>query len=261
MKRTALGLAGALLLTSCASTPNMTFAPKSELAPTGKLRIGINYGNFLLTRRPPAGGEPGGIAPDLGRELARRLGVAYEFVTFDAAGKLADAVKSGVWDIAFIGNEPQRAAEIDFSPAYLEIEAGYLVPAGSPIRSMADIDREGVRVAVAQKSAYDLYLSRTLKHAKLVRAEGIDNSYNVFVEQKLEALAGLKPRLITDAQTLPGSRVLEGRFSTVQQSIGTPKGREAGRKFLTDFVDEAKATGLIAKTIDQNGIRGVSVAQ
>jgi len=239
----------------------MTNELAPALAPSGRLRVGLNYSNFLLVLGDDANGEPRGIAPDLGRELARRLGVAYEFVTFDAAGKLADAVKSGVWDIAFIGNEPQRAAEIDFSPAYLEIEAGYLVPAGSPIRSMADIDRDGVRVAVAQKSAYDLYLSRTLKHAKLVRADGIDNSYHIFVEQKLEALAGLKPRLITDAQTLQGSRVLEGRFSTVQQSIGTPKGREAGRKFLTDFVDEAKATGLIAKTIDRNGIRGVSVAQ
>src|SRR6267378_7719780 len=161
-------------------------AAKSELAPTGKLRVGINYGNFLLVQKNEASGEYTGIAVDLGHELGRRLGSAVEIVPFATAGKLADAVKAGAWDVAFLGNEPQRAGDIAFSPAYLEIEAGYLVPAGSTIRAMAEVDREGVRIAVAAKSAYDLYLSRSLKRAQLVRTQGIDASYEIFVKDKLE---------------------------------------------------------------------------
>src|SRR6267154_2695769 len=154
----------------------------------------------------------------------------------------------------------ERAGEIAFSPAYLEIEAGYLVPAGSPIRAMAEVDREGVRVAVAAKSAYDLYLSRSLKHAQLVRAQGIDASYEIFVKDKLEVLSGLKPRLATDCAKLPGSRVLEGRFTAVQQSVGTPQGRPAGAKFLGDFAKDIKASGVVAAAIARHAVRGVSVA-
>jgi polar amino acid transport system substrate-binding protein len=213
------------VLSSCAMTPEISPAARSELAPTGKLRAGINYGNFLLVTKDPASGESRGIAIDLARELGRRLGVPVEIVGFKTAGKMADAVKSRAWDVAFLGNEPQRANEIAFSAAYLEIEAGYLVPAGSPIRAIADVDRKGVRIAVAAKSAYDLYLSRSLQRAKLVRAQGIDASYDLFVKDKLEALAGLKPRLVMDTEKLPGARVLDGRFTAVQQWIGTPQGR------------------------------------
>jgi polar amino acid transport system substrate-binding protein len=241
-------------------SPSAPPAARSELAPSGKLRVGINYGNFLLVLKDAPDGTPRGIAPDLGRELGKRLGVPVEFVRFDAAGKMADAVKAGAWDIAFLGAEPQRANEIAFTAAYLEIPVTYLVPAGSPLRSIADVDREGVRIAVAEKSAYDLYLSRTLKHAKLVRAQGIDNSYKIFVSQKLEALAGLKPRLVSDAEQLPGSRVLEGQITGVQQAIGTARAREAGARYLREFVDEAKRSGLVARTIEQNQVRGVTVA-
>jgi polar amino acid transport system substrate-binding protein len=233
---------------------------RAELAPTGKLRVGLNFGNFLLTKRPPPGGEPGGIAPDLGREIARRTGLAVEFVHYDQAGKLADGGKAGDWDIAFLANEPVRAAEIDFSPAYLEIETSYLVPAGSSIKTIADVDRAGVRIACADRAAYDLYLTRHLKHAELVRAEGIEGSYQLWVKEKLDALAGLKPRLVADAEKHPGSRVLEGCFSAVQQSIGTPRGRDAVAQYLRDFVAEGKASGLFAKVIEQNGVRGVSPA-
>src|SRR5438552_2010854 len=205
-----------LVLSSLAMAPRVSPAARSELAPTGKLRVGINYQNFLLVNKDPASGEYRGIAVDLGRELGRRLGVPVELVAFDAAGKLADAVKAGAWDVAFLANEPARATEIVFSAAYLEIEAGYLVPAGSPIRTIEDVDREGVRVAVNAKSAYDLYLTRTLQRAKLFRAPTVDASYELFVSDKLDVLAGLKPRLVTDAEKLPGSRVLEGRFSAVQ---------------------------------------------
>jgi polar amino acid transport system substrate-binding protein len=233
---------------------------KKELAPSGTLRVGLNYGNFLLVLKDNADGSPRGIAPDLGREVGRRLGVPVEFVRFAQAGQLADAVRTGAWDIAFLGAEPQRAAEIAFTKAYLEIPVTYLVPAGSPIRSFADVDREGVRVAVSAKSAYDLYLTRNLKHAKLERVEGIDASYDLFVKQKLDALAGLKPRLVSDAEKLPGSRVLEGTVTGVQQAVGTHPARAAGAAFLREFVEEAKRSGLVAKAIDHHKVRGVNVA-
>ncbi len=238
----------------------MTAAATKELAPSGTLRVGLNYGNFLLVLKDAPDGTPRGIAPDLGRELGKRLGVPVEFVRFAQAGQLADAVRTGAWDIAFLGAEPQRAAEIAFTKAYLEIPVTYLVPAGSPIRSFADVDREGVRVAVSAKSAYDLYLTRNLKHAKLERVEGIDASYELFVKQKLEALAGLKPRLVSDAEKLPGSRVLEGTLTGVQQAVGTHPSRPAGAAFLREFVEEAKRSGLVARTIDHHEVRGVNVA-
>ena len=235
-------------------------AVRSELAPTGKLRVGINHGNFLLVTPGSPATDPRGVAPDLARELGRRLGVPVEFSKFDTAGALGDAVRTGVWDVAFLGAEPQRAAEIAFTAAYLEIPATYLVPAGSPIRSVADVDREGVRISVSEKSAYELYLSRNIKHARLVLTKGIDGSFDTFVAQKLEALAGLKPRLITDVQRLPGARLLDGQFTAVQQAIGTPKARNAAATYLRAFVEEAKASGFVGEAISRNGAQGVSVA-
>src|SRR6266513_1026708 len=233
----------ALLLYSCAMTPQAPYAARAELAPTGKLRVGINVQNFLLVNKERQGGEYSGIAVDLGRELGRRLGVPVELVAFDTAGKLADAVKAGAWDVAFLGSEPSRANEIAFSAAYLEVEAGYLVPAGSPIRTIAEVDREGVRVAVNAKSAYELYLTRNLQRAKLFRAPTVDASYELL-----------------DAEKLPGSRVLEGRFSAVQQAIGTAQGRPSGAKYLREFTEDAKASGFVAKAIERHAVRGVSVA-
>jgi polar amino acid transport system substrate-binding protein len=238
----------------------MTPAVRTELAPTGKLRVGLNYGNFLLVLKDSASGEPQGIAPDLARELGRRAGVPVEFVRFDQAGQMADAVTTGVWDVALLAAEPARADVIAFTAAYLEIEATYLVPAGSPIRTLADVDRPGVRIAVANKAAYDLYLSRTLKHAELVRAEGIDGSYDLFAAQKLDVLAGLKPRLLMDVERLPGARILDGRFTAVQQGIGTPKARAAAATYLREFVEAAKSSGLVAQAIARHGVRGVNVA-
>ncbi len=233
-------------------------AVRSELAPTGKLRVGINHGNFLLvTSMTP---EPRGVAPDLGRELARRLGVPVEFVPFDTAGKLGDGVRTGAWDVAFLGAEPQRAADIAFTAAYLEIPSTYLVPAGSPIRSVDEVDREGVRIAVAEQSAYGLYLARSIKHARLVMTKGLDGSFDAFVNQKLEALAGLRPRLLTDVAKLPGARVLDGQFTGVQQAIGTPKSRETAATYLRSFVEDVKASGLVAEAISRSGVAGVSVA-
>jgi polar amino acid transport system substrate-binding protein len=215
----------------------------ADLLPTGKLRAGINYSNFVLATKDPASGEPRGVAPDLARQIAQRLKVAIEFVTFETAGKMADAVTTGVWDIAFLANEPERANEILFTPPYLEIEAGYLVPTGSMIRDFADVDRPGIRIAIAVKSAYDLFLSRTLQNAILVRAQGMPASYELFVTQKLDVLAGIKPWLSMMAEKKPGSRILDGHFMTVQQCIGTPRGREAGARFLREFVEELDKAG------------------
>jgi polar amino acid transport system substrate-binding protein len=245
---------------SGAMANDITPAVRSELAPTGKMRIGINHGNFLLVTPGSSAAEPRGVAPDLARELGRRVGVPVEFLKFDTAGALADGVRTGAWDVAFLGAEPQRASEIAFSAAYLEIPATYLVPAGSPIRSVADVDRDGVRIAVSEKSAYELYLSRTLKHARLVRTAGIDASYDLFVAEKMDALAGLRPRLLSDVQKLPGARVLDGQFSAVQQAIGTPKARESAAGYLRAFAEQVKASGLVAEAIARNGVQGVAVA-
>lgn len=235
-------------------------AVRSQLAPTGVLRVGLNMSNFLLTATDAASGKPKGIAADLGHELGRRLNVPVELVPFPNPGALADAAKTGGWDIGFLGAEPQRANEIDFTAAYVEIEATYLVPAGSPLRAIADVDRKGVRIAVPEKSAYELYLTRSLKDAELVRIKGADAAFKEFVAAKLDALAGLRPRLVTDHEKLPGSRILEGNFTAVQQAAGTPKGRPAGAQYLREFIEDARASGLVKKLIEKHNVRGLTVA-
>jgi polar amino acid transport system substrate-binding protein len=232
----------------------------AELAPGGKLRVGINHSNFLLVNPGSPHGAPRGIAPDLALELGRRLGVPVQFVSFDGAGKTADAIRDAEVDAGFIASEAERASVIEFSSAYLELPATYLVPAGSPLGSLGEVDRAGVRIAVSGRSAYDLYLSRTLKNAELVRAESIPASFKLFVEQKLEALAGLKPGLLADLQMLPGARLLEGQFTAVQQSIGLPKKRAAAVRHVREFVEDAKRSGLVARLVEKHGVKGVNVA-
>jgi polar amino acid transport system substrate-binding protein len=238
----------------------ITPATRSEMVPTGTLRVGLNHGNFLLVAPGSKGPEPRGVAPDVARELGRQLGAPVEFVSFDTAGALADSVRTGAWDVAFLGAEPQRANEITFTGAYLEIPSTYLVPAGSPIRSVADVDRDGVRIAVAAQSAYGLFLERTIKHARLVLTSGLDASFKTFVAEKLDALAGLKPRLLIDVEKLPGARILDGQFTAVQQAIGTPRGRVSAAQHLRAFVEEVKASGFVAAAIARNAVKGVSVA-
>ena len=233
---------------------------RTELAPTRTLRVGLNHGNFLLVNAGSSASDPRGVAPDIARELGHRLGVPVVFSKFETAGQLGDAVRAGAWDVAFLGAEPQRATEIAFTAAYLEIPATYLVPAGSPIGSIADVDREGVRIAVADKSAYDLYLSRNITRARLMRTKGIDASLDLFLAEKLEALSGLRPRLLKDVQKLPGARVLDGQFTAVQQAVGTPKARAAGAAFLRAFIEEVKTTGFVAQAIARHDVQGVSVA-
>ncbi len=248
------------LIAGCATSPQVPQAARSELAPTGKLRAGINLGNTLLSAKDPATGDMRGVAIDLAHELGKRIGVPVEIVTYDTPGQLAEAAKTGAWDIAFLAAEPARAAVISFTSAYSEIEATYLVPKDSQLRSIAEVDREGVRVAVAEKTAFDLFLSRSLRHARLVRAQGTPGAFKIFVADRLEALAGLRPTLVGYAEKLPGSRLLEGRFTAIQQAIGTPSGRPAAAEYLGDFIGEMNASGFVARAIERHGIRGLSVA-
>jgi polar amino acid transport system substrate-binding protein len=231
-----------------------------ELAPTGKLRAGINMSNFLLVTGKAANGDPQGVSPDMAAEVARRLGVPLQLVPFPSPGQLADAVDDDVWDIGNIGAEPQRAEKIAFTAAYCEIEATYLVPAGSPIQSIDDVDKPGVRISVTGRSAYGLWLENNIKQAELVRTDTLDSSFETFVDQKLDVLAGLKPRLLTDIEKLPGARILDGKFSAVQQAIGTPRKNAAAAKWLADFVEEAKASGLVQSFIEKHNVKGLSVA-
>ena len=173
---------------------------------------------------------------------------------------MADAVADNTWDIGLIAAEPARAQHIDFTAAYVEIEATYLVAGDSLIKKIKDVDQTGVRIAVAARSAYDLYLTRHLQHAELVRAEGLDESFDLFVREQLDALAGLKPRLLSDVKRIENARILEGRFTAVQQAIGTPAGRPAAFAYLCEYVESAKASGLIAELITSHGVKGLSVA-
>ena len=232
----------------------------AELAPTGVLRAAVNLANFLLVTGKSAAGDPEGVSPDMAREVARRLGVEVKYLPFKSPGELADAAANGAWDIGLIGAEPQRAETIAFTAAYCEIEATYLVPAGSSLKSIGDVDAAGVRIAVTGRSAYGLWLDRNIKKAELVRTDTLDSAFDQFVRDKLEALAGLKPRLLTDLENLPGARLIDGKFTSVQQAIGTPRKNTAGAAFLRDFVEEAKASGMVARFIDNHKVRGLSVA-
>jgi polar amino acid transport system substrate-binding protein len=243
------------------SGPVPSPAATSALAPTGTLRAAINLSNFLLVTGRGSDGNPEGVSPDMARELANRLGVGLELLRYKTPGELADAAESGVWDIGNIGAEPARAQSIAFTAAYCEIEATYLVPAGSPITSVDEVDRPGIRIASAARSAYGLWLDRNIRQAEVVNVNGLDGSLDAFVNEGLDALAGLRPRLITDVERVPGSRILPGRFTAVQQAIGTPRGRdEAGIQYLKAFVEDAKASGLVARLIEKHGVQGLSVA-
>ena len=231
----------------------------AELTTNGRLRAALNYSNTLLIST--RGTDPTGVAPDLARELARRAGASVEFIGYANAGLAADAAATGAWDVAFIGAEPQRAGEIAFSPAYVEIEASYLVPAVSPLLRIDDVDRDGIHVATAARAAYTLFLQRTLRHAALVEAEGLPGAFARFVEMKLDALAGLKPNLVADAGKLPGARVLEGRFTAVQQSMGVPKHRVAAASYLAGFVAEITTSGLLRDLISRHRVDGLAIVR
>jgi len=232
----------------------------AELAPHGTLLAGINLSNFLLVTDTAANGDPVGVSPDVAAEIARRLGVAVEYVTYPDPGSLADAAECGEWSIGNIGAEPQRAQTITFSNAYCEIASTFLVPDGSPIKSIADVDRPGVRIATTGRAAYGLWLDNHLEHATLLRTDSIESSFDAFVEHKLDALAGLRPRLIVDVERLSGARILEGQFSAVQQAVGTPRKNVAAAAWLVGVVEDLKASGFVAERIAEHQVKGLTVA-
>ncbi len=245
-----------LLLAGCASVDRNVV---SDLAPTGKLRAAINYGNPVLASRD-ASGQPKGVSVDLARELAKRLGVPLEPVTFTAAGKVVEAGRQGVWDIAFVALDPKRAQEIEQSPPYVQIEGAYLVRQNSPIRENGDVDRPGNRVVVGPRSAYDLYLSRTLKQAKIVHAPGSPQVVDFFLKGDYEVAAGVKQQLEMDAKKASGVRILPGRFMVINQAMASQKGKAAGAKYVREFIEEMKASGFVAKALERHGIEGAGVA-
>jgi len=239
---------------------DITPAVRADLAPTGTLHAGVNYGNFILATKDRVTGESRGVAVDLMQEIGRRLGVPVEIVAYDSVAIMGDAAPTGAWDIAFLGSDPQREKLMSFTAAYLEIEATYLVRSDSPLRTAAEVDREGVRVAAPARANYELFLTRNLHRAKLVSTAGGDAAFDLLVKGEADALAGLTQALHDKMPQLPGSRIVEGRFMGVQQSIAVPKGRDAGLAYLRRVVEDAKASGLVARAIERTGARGVSVA-
>jgi polar amino acid transport system substrate-binding protein len=230
-----------------------------DLIPTGKLRAAINYGNTVLVQRS-ASGELSGITVDLTRELGKRLGVPVELTPFDGAAKSFAAVKSGELDVGFFAIEPVRAAEIAFTSPYVIIEGTYMVPEDSPLKVIADVDRDGVRIAVGKGSAYDLYLTRTLKHAQLVRAATSAAAMEMFLADKLEAGAGVKQPIVAFAKAHPGVRAMEGRFQAIEQAMGTAKAHAAGAAYLTAFIEEMKASGFVADALKRANQPDAAVA-
>ena len=230
------------------------------LAPTGTLRAGINLSNFLLVTGKAANGDPQGVSPDMAAAIAAKLGVPLELVPYKTPGELADQAGNNQWDIGLIGAEPQRAETIAFTAAYCEIEATYLVPAGSPLQAIGDVDKPGVKIAVTGRSAYGLWMDRNVTKATLVRSDTLDSAFEQFVAQKLDALAGLRPRLIQDVTKLPGAKILDGQFTAVQQAVGTPRKNAVAASWLAAFVEEAKASGLVASLIAKHKAVGLSVA-
>jgi polar amino acid transport system substrate-binding protein len=231
-----------------------------ELAPTGVLRAGINMGNMLLVTGRTETGDPAGVAPDMAAEISARLGVPVVYVKYEKPSTLADAAETNAWDIGLIGAEPARAEKIAFTAAYCEIEATYLVPENSPFKTAAEIDQAGVRISVKRGTAYDLWLTRNIKHATVLRSDTADGPINQFVADKLEAMASLRPALLEDVKKVPGTKILPGNFTAVQQAIGTNKSNTAGAAFLSTFVAQAKSSGLVARLIERHQVQGLSVA-
>lgn len=261
--RAALVLLSMLLLTNCTTVTVLPAAPKAvvaELVPSGTLRAAINFGNPILATRDPVTGAPSGVSVDMARELGRRLGVPVELVTFMAAGKVAEGALTNAWDVAFVAIDPVRGVDMEQTPAYVIIEGAYLVPAASPITANAQIDRAGIQVVVAQGSAYDLYLTRELKQARLVRVPTSPAVVDAMVAQRLDASAGVRQIMQSEAKRVPGVRVLDGRFMVINQAMATPKGRLAGARYLEAFVEEMKASGFVAVALARHRIEGAAVA-
>lgn len=260
MLRRILAVFAPLVLGACASAPMAPPAAISDLAPTGKLRAVINIGNPILASKDETTGQPIGASVDLARELARRLGVDIELVIVSSAGTSVETLAGGRVDVGFFAIDPVRAATTAYTGPYVQIEGSYLVRNDSPIRTNDQVDREGVRVAVGNKSAYDLYLTRELKKAKIERAPTSPAVVDYFLAHGLDVAAGVKQQLEMDAKRVGNVRLLPGRFMVINQAMGMAKGREAGARYLAAFVEEMKASGFVAQALKRHNIEGASVA-
>jgi len=250
-----------LLLTGCAGIQTApTPEARQALAPTGKLRVGLYLGNPLSVVRDSASGEMKGVGFDLGKELARRMGVAFEPVLYPSIGALLDGGKSGNWDVTFIGFSPARAKDMDFTAPHLEVELGYLIPGGSSISTMADVDRPGIRVAIQEKGLADIFLSRTLKNAVVVRASSLAGTVEMLKSGRADVIFSVKPSLFEVSNQLPGSRVLDGRPGIDPHAMAMPKGRGVGAAYARRFIEDSKSEGLVKAAIERAGIRGAGVA-
>jgi polar amino acid transport system substrate-binding protein len=258
LKRTLLA-ATVLVLAGCASAPASPPAPVAELAPTGKLRAVINYGNPVLASRGPDG-QPRGVSVDLAREMARRLNVPVEFTTVDSARFTSEILRDKKADVGFVAIDPARSADFDQTTPYVIIEGAYMVRANSPLQRNEEVDRAGTRIAVGRGSAYDLYLTREIKAATLVRTQTSAAVVDEFMKQNLEVAAGVKQQLESDAKRVGGVRLLPGRFMVIEQAVGVPKGRAAGYAWMGRFVEETKRTGFVAEALKRHNIEGAAVA-
>jgi len=257
MLRAWLGAMALSFVAGCVTSPNVPNAARSELAPTGKLRAGMNLGNALFTTKDAGTGELRGVSVDVMRELASRLDVPVEFVVHATPGDVADASAAGTWDVAVLAIEQTRAEKIAFSPAMTEIEATYVVHKSSPLQSVGQVDTLGTRISAPEKAGYELYLTRTLRNATLVRAKGVQASIDLFNERRADALAGLKPALLESMAKIPDGRLLEGKFMTVNHGLGVPRERPAAAQYLKAFVEEMNASGFVARSIERHGVQGL----
>jgi polar amino acid transport system substrate-binding protein len=255
-----VALVSLALLASCASTPQVSPEVRSALAPTGTLRAGINLGNGVVAAEDPQTGEVKGIAVSLARELGRRLGVPVELIVYKQARMVVDAAKNHEWDVAFLAIDPLRGEVVDFTQPYAEIEGKYLVQPGSAIRSADEVDKEGVRISVVARSNYDLFLTRSIKRATLVRTETTQGSADAFAEGKTEVIGGVRQRVEDAQRQVPGSRMLDGAFMSIRQAVVVAKGRPAGFQYAREFVEDVKASGFVAREVKAAGLGDAAVS-
>ncbi len=254
------GLAACTTMTTTSADKNNNADVVRALAPDGRLRAAINFGNPILANKDVQTGEPVGVSIDLARELGRRLNVPVDLVTFTAAGKVVEAVTANEVSIAFVAIDPQRAVSTLYTAAYVVIEGAYLVRDGSPLKTNEEVDRAGQRIVAAKGSAYDLYLTREIKNATIVHAPTSQAVTDMFFSQNLEVAAGVKQQLQMDAARVPGVRLLPGRFMVINQAMGTPISRAAAGTYLKAFIEEMKASGFVAASLQRHGIQGAAVA-
>jgi polar amino acid transport system substrate-binding protein len=256
----ALGMAVGIVGTPIANAQQAPDQRVADLVRAGELRVGIGVVAPHWAIKDPGTGELRGVAVDIARELAMRLGIELVAVEYPSPPAVLDGLKVDAWDVGFLAIDPSRAVVVDFSPPYLQIDATYLTTAGSSIRSVTEADQPGVRIAVTSKSVEEIVLSRSLKRAELQRVDTISAGFDLLRDGNAHALAAPRPALLPLSARLPGSRVLEDRFHAAFGAMAVPKGQTGRLAYIAEFVEQAKASGLVQQAIERAGVRGVQVA-